>query len=97
MIANGKFALAADPDNPALKARMAEAEKAKAEGRFLIPSTIGEGRRRTPSCVPASRPRALGQDGGRGARGGVPGSPRMEKQVLTVSRNSRPVCPLQIC
>ena len=30
VIANGKFALADDPDNPALKARMAEAEKAKA-------------------------------------------------------------------
>ena len=48
VIANGKFALAADPDNAALKARMVEAEKAKAEGRFLIPSTIGEEKATNP-------------------------------------------------
>src|SRR5215217_5282898 len=41
-IANARFALAADPDNAALQARAAEAERAKTEGRFLIPSTIGE-------------------------------------------------------
>jgi hydroxyacylglutathione hydrolase len=41
VIANARFALAADPDNRALKARAAEADEAKAEGRFLIPSTIG--------------------------------------------------------
>jgi hydroxyacylglutathione hydrolase len=46
VIANGKFALAADPDNAALKARMAEAEKG--EGRFLIPSTIGEEKATNP-------------------------------------------------
>jgi hydroxyacylglutathione hydrolase len=40
VIANARFALAADPDNVALKARAAEAEKAKGEGRFLVPSTI---------------------------------------------------------
>jgi hydroxyacylglutathione hydrolase len=40
-LSNARFALAADPDNAALKARAAEAERAKAEGRFLIPSTIG--------------------------------------------------------
>jgi len=48
VIANGKFALAVEPDNAALKARMAEAEKAKAEGRFLIPSTIGEEKATNP-------------------------------------------------
>ena len=48
VIANGKFALAADPDNPALKARMAQAEKAKAEGRFLIPSTIDKEKATNP-------------------------------------------------
>jgi hydroxyacylglutathione hydrolase len=48
VLSNGKFALAADPDNPALKARMAEAEAAKAEGRFLIPSTIGEEKATNP-------------------------------------------------
>ncbi len=41
-LSNARFALAADPDNAALKARAADAERAKAEGRFLIPSTIGE-------------------------------------------------------
>ena len=41
VLSNAKFALAADPDNPELKARAAEAEKAKAEDRFLVPSTIG--------------------------------------------------------
>jgi hydroxyacylglutathione hydrolase len=40
--------LAADPDNPALKARAAEAERAKAEGRFLIPSTMGEEKATNP-------------------------------------------------
>ena len=48
VLANGKFALAVEPDNAALKARMAEAEKAKAEGRFLIPSTIGEEKATNP-------------------------------------------------
>lgn len=40
VLGNARFALAADPDNEALKARAAEAEKAAAEGRFLVPSTI---------------------------------------------------------
>ena len=39
-IANARFALAVEPDNAALKARAAEADAAKAQGRFLIPSTI---------------------------------------------------------
>ena len=41
VLANGRFALAADPDNAALKARMKEAEAAKANGTFLIPSPLG--------------------------------------------------------
>jgi len=48
VLSNGRFALAADPDNAALKARMAEAERAKAENRFLIPSTIGEEKATNP-------------------------------------------------
>ena len=48
VIANAKFALAADPDNAALKERAAEAERAKAEDRFLIPSTIGEEKATNP-------------------------------------------------
>jgi hydroxyacylglutathione hydrolase len=65
VIANGKFALAADPDNPALKARMAEAEKAKAEGRFLIPSTIGEEKATNPflRAGDAAVARSVGREG----------------------------------
>ena len=49
VLSNAKFALAADPDNAGeLKARAAEAEKAKAEGRFLVPSTIGEEKATNP-------------------------------------------------
>jgi hydroxyacylglutathione hydrolase len=40
VLSNARFALAVDPDNAALKARAAEAERAKAEGRFLVPSTL---------------------------------------------------------
>ena len=47
-IANARFALAVDPDNAALKARAAEADRAKAEGRFLIPSTMGEEKATNP-------------------------------------------------
>jgi hydroxyacylglutathione hydrolase len=48
VIANGKFALAVEPNNAALRSRMAEAEKAKADDRFLIPSTIGEEKATNP-------------------------------------------------
>jgi hydroxyacylglutathione hydrolase len=48
VLSNAKFALAAEPGNAALKARAAEAETAKAEGRFLVPSTIGEERATNP-------------------------------------------------
>jgi hydroxyacylglutathione hydrolase len=48
VLSNGRFALAADPDNLALRARMAEAEKAKEEGAFLIPSPIGEEKATNP-------------------------------------------------
>ena len=41
VLSNARFALAVDPGNEALAARAAEAEAAKAEGRFLVPSTIG--------------------------------------------------------
>ncbi|MFL4995669.1 MAG: hydroxyacylglutathione hydrolase C-terminal domain-containing protein, partial [Microvirga sp.] len=47
-LSNARFALAADPDNEALKARAAEAEKAKAEGRFLVPTTIGQEKAANP-------------------------------------------------
>ncbi|MCJ2134672.1 hydroxyacylglutathione hydrolase [Methylobacterium sp. J-026] len=56
VLANARFALAADPDNSDLKARYAEAERAKTEGRFLIPSTMEAERATNPflrSAVPA--------------------------------------------
>ena len=46
--ANARFALAADPDNAALKARAAEADRAAREGRFLVPSTMAEERATNP-------------------------------------------------
>ena len=48
VLSNAKFALAADPGNGALAERAAEAERAKAEGRFLVPSTLGEEKRTNP-------------------------------------------------
>ncbi|KAA2237317.1 hydroxyacylglutathione hydrolase [Salinarimonas soli] len=48
VLSNARFALQADPGNAALKARAEEAERAKAEGRFLVPSTIGEERATNP-------------------------------------------------
>lgn len=48
VLSNGRFALAADPNNQALQARMREAEAAKEEDRFLVPSTIGEEKATNP-------------------------------------------------
>ncbi|KQP58263.1 hydroxyacylglutathione hydrolase [Methylobacterium sp. Leaf112] len=48
VLSNAGFARAADPDNAKLTARMVEAERAKAEGRFLIPTTLGEERATNP-------------------------------------------------
>jgi hydroxyacylglutathione hydrolase len=47
-LSNGRFALAVDSGNEALKARMAEAEKAKSENRFLVPTTIGDEKAANP-------------------------------------------------
>ncbi len=47
-LSNARFALAADPDNEALKARAAEAETAREQGRFLVPSTIGQEKATNP-------------------------------------------------
>ncbi len=38
---NAKFALAIDPENPALKARAAEVDALRAQGKATLPSTIG--------------------------------------------------------
>ncbi|MFY9290687.1 MAG: hydroxyacylglutathione hydrolase C-terminal domain-containing protein, partial [Methylorubrum rhodinum] len=48
VLSNARFALAADPDNAALKARAAEAERLAGESRFLIPSTIGDEKATNP-------------------------------------------------
>jgi hydroxyacylglutathione hydrolase len=47
-LSNARFALAVDPGNEALKARAVEAEAAKAQGRFLVPSTIGQEKATNP-------------------------------------------------
>ena len=48
VLSNARFALAVEPDNAALKQRSAEAEAAKAEGRFLVPTTMGEEKATNP-------------------------------------------------
>ena len=66
VLSNARFALAAEPDNTALQERAREAERAKAEGRFLIPSTLGEEKRTNP-FLRAGEPalaRAVGLDPG---------------------------------
>ncbi len=41
-LSNARFAIAMDPANPALQARLLEAEAAKAQGRFWALTTVGE-------------------------------------------------------
>jgi hydroxyacylglutathione hydrolase len=41
-LSNGKFALTVEPDNQALKARMANIEKLRAKGTPTVPTTIAE-------------------------------------------------------
>lgn len=48
VLGNARFALAAEPGNAALAARAVEAERARAEGRFLIPSTMAAERATNP-------------------------------------------------
>jgi hydroxyacylglutathione hydrolase len=47
-LSNARFALAVEPDNEALRARAVEAETARAQGRFLVPSTIGQEKATNP-------------------------------------------------
>lgn len=47
-LSNARFAAAMDPSNAAVAARLAEAEAAKAEGRFWAVTTIGEERATNP-------------------------------------------------
>lgn len=53
-LSNGKFALSVEPGNAALKKRMVEVERLRAEGRPTIPSTIGIERETNPFLRPAS-------------------------------------------
>lgn len=47
-LSNARFAAAMDPSNAAVAARLAEAEAAKAEGRFWAVTTIGEEKATNP-------------------------------------------------
>lgn len=47
-LSNARFAAAMDPSNTAVAARLAEAEAAKAEGRFWAVTTVGEERATNP-------------------------------------------------
>lgn len=46
--ANAKFALSVDPDNAALQQRARDITKARADGRFTVPSTMGLERATNP-------------------------------------------------
>ena len=65
VLSNARFALAADPDNAQVKERATEAERAKQDGIFLVPSTIGEEKATNP-FLRAGEPgvaRAAGKSG----------------------------------
>lgn len=48
VLANARFAMAAEPGNEDVRRRMAEAERAGADGRFLVPSTMAAERATNP-------------------------------------------------
>lgn len=47
-LANARWAVNVEPDNQALAARLAEAERARAEGHVTLPTTIGQERATNP-------------------------------------------------
>jgi hydroxyacylglutathione hydrolase len=47
-LSNGKFAVTVDPDNPALRARMAEILALRAADRFTLPTTIASEKATNP-------------------------------------------------
>jgi hydroxyacylglutathione hydrolase len=53
-LANGRYALAAEPDNDALRRRMTEVERARAAGEATVPTTIGAERATNPFMRAAS-------------------------------------------
>jgi hydroxyacylglutathione hydrolase len=65
-VANAKFALSVDPNNAALRIRAAEAERARAEGRFTVPVSLGMEKRTNP-FLRADQPDLLKAIGAQGA------------------------------
>ncbi len=64
-LANAKFALTVDPDNPALKKRVVEVAALREAGRFTVPTTIGIEKATNP-YLRVSSPgvqKALGMEG----------------------------------
>ena len=64
-LSNARFALAADPDNPAVQARAKEAEAAKGENRLMVLSRISDEKATNP-FLRAGEPalaRSVGLDG----------------------------------
>ncbi len=64
VLSNARFAVAAEPGNADLARRLGEAEKAKSEGRFLVPTTMAQERATNPflrSALPALKA-AVGLD-----------------------------------
>ena len=53
-LSNGKFALSVDPENDALKARMAEVERLRSEGTPTVPTLIGLEKATNPFLRPMS-------------------------------------------
>ena len=47
-LANARFAAHAEPDNPAIAARLKEVEQLRAEGRVTLPTTVAEERNTNP-------------------------------------------------
>lgn len=47
-LSNARFSVTVDPDNAALKARLAAVEKARAAGKPTVPSTLGEEKTTNP-------------------------------------------------
>jgi len=68
--ANARFALTVDPENPALKRRAQSVKALRAEGRFTIPSLLGEEK--------AANPFLRADDPGLAGRVGKPGAPPAE-------------------
>ena len=51
-LANARFAVTVDPDNPALKDRIDRIEEARASGTPTIPSNLGEEKQTNPFLRP---------------------------------------------